>query len=344
MLKFGVLGFAEGYYAVWYTREMAKMKEVEVTALCDLGQPPEYIRQCADIDIHDFAKEVGGTLFHDVDEFLGADIDMVLVTSESHDHCRHALKALAAGKHVLLAKPAVLRADEMKQIIQAVNGSNLIVLPGEPARYDSNLKEVAYKVRSGEVGRIVATRVFVNHFAMTNHEWEKDVHRSGGPLAEFGAYASDILIWTTDTKPVSLVAYGDNFVHKEINAEDNIKVIAKNEDGSLASLDICCSIHWPYPMYEVEVIGTDGAIRTNFHDYGVWVHRADVVRLKGPRISPIGGSTLHLNVREARHFVNCVRGLEKPCISLEEAYYTAKVLDAIRESLAKRKEVEICYE
>lgn len=340
-LKFGVIGFAEGYYATVYTREMARTPGVEVVGMCDLGVSDDYVRACAETTAREFAASLGVPLYHEIDELLASDVDMVLITSESADHPAHAVKAIEAGKHVLLGKPAAITAAGMQQIIDAVKRNTVVVLPGEPARYDDAMITAAERLSAGDVGRRLMGRVFVNHFAMINHEWERDEARSGGPLAEFGNYACDILRWMMSAEPKEIFAYGRNFLRREINSWDNFKVLVEFEDGSLGSMDICCSIEWRYPAFAVEVVGSEGCIHSNLKTDPVFTHRKQALIASGPVISPVEGSTIHLNWREARHFVECVRGEAKPRITLHDALMACRMQDAIRESINTRQPVRL---
>ncbi|WP_256872969.1 Gfo/Idh/MocA family protein [Candidatus Entotheonella palauensis] len=111
-------------------------------------------------------------------------------------------------------------------------------------------------MRSGDIGRPLTARVFVNHIAMTSPQWQRDMAKSGGPLGEFGTYGFDIVRWVLGAEPTEVFAYGENFMHtREIETWDNIKALLKFANGSLGSVHICTSISWEYPFFDLEVVG-----------------------------------------------------------------------------------------
>ena len=152
-----------------------------------------------------------------------------------------------------------------------------MVLPGVPSRFEDGLIEAVRRVRAGDVGRPLTARVFVNHAAMTSPQWQRDTARSGGPLGEFGTYGFDIVRWVLGTEPEEVFAYGENFMHKgEIESWDNVKALVRFGDGSLGSVHVCTSISWEYPFFDLEVVGEEGCLRTDYHNYPV-VTQGEVV-------------------------------------------------------------------
>ncbi len=49
-----------------------------------------------------------------MDDFLGSDVDVVYIASPNSLHASQALAALDAGKHVIVEKPLVATAMELK--------------------------------------------------------------------------------------------------------------------------------------------------------------------------------------------------------------------------------------
>lgn len=333
-LRYGLIGFAQGYYATMYTRVAATRKDVEVVGLCDLGQSADYVEACAELTAERFAEEVGAPLFHELDELLGSNLDVVMIASETRDHAAHALAAIQRGVHILVGKPMTLRADEVKQVIQAAAGKPLVILPGEPARYEDGMIAARDQIARGAIGRPIMGRVFVNHPAMVNHEWERDEQRSGGPLGAFAYYCCDLIRWMMGAEPVEVFAYAENFCTPEIQSPDNLKILVRFTNASMGSMDCTSSIRFSYPFLDLECIGETGVVRTDYHNYPAAVQRTDRVELAPIRYSP-------MNEREMHHFLNCVQGTEKPRVLLRDALQVARMIDAIRESLRLHQPVSL---
>ncbi|WP_369046416.1 Gfo/Idh/MocA family protein [Sinomonas sp. P10A9] len=95
----------------------------------------------------------------DLDELLESDIDAVYISSTNDRHFRHALAAIAAGKHVLCEKPLALRVEDAEAMVRAAEDAGLLLavnhhLPGNPLH-----RKVRDFVASGTIGQPVAARV-----------------------------------------------------------------------------------------------------------------------------------------------------------------------------------------
>lgn len=333
-LRFGLLGFSQGFYATTYTKSLLNRPDVEIVACCDLGMPADYVRECAFVSAEQFAAEVGAELLHDVDAFFDRSLDAVMVTTEVWEHRRYTLLALERGCHVFVGKPLSFMAQDVLDVMDAAALANRVVLPGQPLRYESGLKEAAARIHRGEIGKPLYVRLLLNHEAMVHQAWERDPARSGGPLGTFGVYLFDIVRWLTRSEFAEVFAYGDNFVFPQINSEDLIHVNARLSCGALAALTLVSTITWPYPFVAVEVVGTDGVLRTNYDNYRTVVQSARGAALGEARYCPMGAF-------EIGHFVDCCLGREAPRVTLYDALQAARGIEATRASLSTGRPVAV---
>lgn len=334
-LTCGLIGLSQGWYANTYATEVFVMKDVELVGICDLGKTRDYVLDCIGMSAEDFAAKFGTTLYHDAGEMLEQKLDMVVVASEIAEHYKNTRLALEAGAHVFACKPFTWISDEVQSTVQIAQKLGRIVLVGLPSRYEDGLIEAVRRVRSGDIGRPITARVFVNHIAMTSPQWERDATRSGGPIGQFGTYGFDIVRWALGAEPTEVFAYGENFMHKrEIKTWDNIKALLKFSNGSLGSVHICTSITWEYPFFDLEVVGEKGCIRTDYHNYPVVTHGKESAELSPTRLSP-------MNHREITHFARCVRGEEQLCVTLQDAYAVTRMIEGARDSLTSHLPIKI---
>lgn len=85
----------------------------------------------------------------DFDELLGLDIDTVYVALPNNLHYEYAKKALLAGKHVILEKPAVVRKAELEELWTLAKERGLILVEAVPMRHREGfrlLKEAMAKI------------------------------------------------------------------------------------------------------------------------------------------------------------------------------------------------------
>jgi len=91
-------------------------------------------------------------VFTDLEEFLNSDIDAVYIASPNFLHFEQTLKAIKAGKHVLLEKPAAHNEKEFDILLQAASENNLVLLEAMRPAHDPAIEEV--RVSMSEIGTV----------------------------------------------------------------------------------------------------------------------------------------------------------------------------------------------
>ena len=334
-LRMGLVGFAQGYYSTLYSRICSRRKDVEFIGVCDLWMSSSDVEACAEITAEKHAHDLGVPLFHHFKDLLEEEPQALIITCETADHHRYAINAIEHGIHAFIGKPMTVSSAAAREIITArAKHPGVVILPGEPARYEDGMIQGRQSVLSGEVGRPLMVHLSINHPAMTNHSWQMDVARSGGPFIEFGSYVADLVEWVIGSPVVSVYALAENFMHPQVGGPDNGKLLCQHANGTLSSLDILCSIRWGYPFLGLEVICERGSIRADYHNYSVYIQRSDSSRLAETRVSA-------MNQREIEHFLDCVLYGAQPIITPEEYLSTILLLEAACTSLKTKSPVKI---
>lgn len=89
----------------------------------------------------------------DLDQVIAdRDVDIIDICLPPNLHCSAALKALAAGKHVICEKPLGCSLDEADQIIAAAQQAGTMVLPVFQYRYGRGFAQFLELIRSGICG------------------------------------------------------------------------------------------------------------------------------------------------------------------------------------------------
>ena len=82
------------------------------------------------------------------------EIDAVLICSSTNTHSPISLEAIAAGKHVFCEKPIDHDLTKIKQVVEALKGSNIKYQVGFNRRHDHNFAAVKQAVVDGKVGDV----------------------------------------------------------------------------------------------------------------------------------------------------------------------------------------------
>lgn len=81
-------------------------------------------------------------VYTDMDEFLCSDIDAVYIAAPNKFHYGYAMKAVNAGKHVLLEKPATLTMEEFVSLTKASGENGVVVLEAMRPVHDPALEMI----------------------------------------------------------------------------------------------------------------------------------------------------------------------------------------------------------
>jgi predicted dehydrogenase len=130
-----------------------------------------------------FCRQFGGVGTH-ADYAAAIDdprVHAVVVAVPPRFHLELTLQALAAGKHVLVEKPAFPRMEEYEQVLEARNRAGRVVLVGENDHY----KPLAVCLRTLVANGIIGDMVFayfttIAHRLKPADDWRNDETMAGG--------------------------------------------------------------------------------------------------------------------------------------------------------------------
>jgi predicted dehydrogenase len=108
-------------------------------------------------------------------------IDAVVVAVPPRYHCELTMHALAAGKHVLVEKPAFCRLTEYRTAVEARNRAGRVVLVGENDHYKPLAVCLRQLLRDGAIGDMVfAYFATIVKRLKTSDDWRNDEEVAGG--------------------------------------------------------------------------------------------------------------------------------------------------------------------
>ena len=108
-------------------------------------------------------------------------VDAVVIAVPPRFHLELALRALEAGKHVLIEKPALLRMADYELVLAARNRAKRIVLVGENDHY----KPLAVSLRKLLAEGVIGDMLFAQFTSIawklkTSDDWRNDQEMAGG--------------------------------------------------------------------------------------------------------------------------------------------------------------------
>ena len=94
-------------------------------------------------------------------------IELIVVNTPNNTHYEFAVKALMAGKHVLVEKPFAITSGEAKRLYALAKEKNLCIMPYQNRRYDSDFLSVKEVLESGKLGDLIEVHFRFDRYRYT---------------------------------------------------------------------------------------------------------------------------------------------------------------------------------
>jgi predicted dehydrogenase len=183
------------------------------------------------------------------------DIDLVYVATPPALHAAVAIRALEAGKHVLVEKPFAANAREAREILAAAVRSGRRVFEAFHFRHHALWHRIVEIVRSGEIGAVKAiAAVFDAPIERSADEFRWNAALGGGALMDLGCYPLQWVRVVAREEPVVTSAR-----MRLVNGVD-AETAAELRFPSGATAEISCCMDRTAFKAELKVRGTVGSL------------------------------------------------------------------------------------
>lgn len=290
-----------------------------------------------------------------------SDVDAVIVGVPNQHHAPLAIRAIEAGKHVLLEKPMAINSEEARRIYDASLKSNVIVMMAHQMRFEAVPMQIKEQVERGELGRIYTAKTgwFRRKGIPGWGTWFTRMDQSGGgPLIDIGVHMLDLALYLMgNPKPVSV--YGATYAEFGPNrkgigtwgkpnwdgiydVEDLATALIKMEDGSTLSLEVSWAVHMDTDNTPfIHLMGSEGGASYKGSSGKLLTEKFDRP-IETPLSKP--ESDEGERTRLSRHFLECIREGKQPITSALSGYTNNLILDAIYESSRTGNEVKLNWD
>ena len=266
-----------------------------------------------------------GLRVHDGYEAVLADpgVDAVYIPLPNHLHVDWALKALAAGKHVLVEKPLGLQAADFDAVIAARDATGLCAAEAYMIVHHPQFQRAREIVAGGSLGDLVHIDVaFSYNNASATDNIRNRPETGGGVLPDIGVYAFGAARYLTGEEPEA-VEWAD--IRRENGVDVHVRCAARFPSCTYQAVT---SMRMA-PRQHVTVQGTEGWLHLSApFNAGVYGE----ARLRVER----GGTVTEERWPMANHYVSQVEnfgrwlreGADYPC-PLEFSRGTQAMIDAV---------------
>jgi D-xylose 1-dehydrogenase (NADP+, D-xylono-1,5-lactone-forming) len=285
------------------------------------------------------------TCYDDLDALINdKNIDAIYCPMANEEHAEWAIKAINAGKHVLIEKPMATSLQDIDLIEQAAIKSRVKVMEGFMYRFHPQHARVAEIVASGVIGDILSVRSSFS-FLMREarmYRINRSMADGGGAMWDIGPYAIHTLRWgmglnnhSTNRpydEPLSCVAHAKLNEHGADIVTSGILDFGHDYKGRARYGHFDISFERSRKS-EYELIGDKGWLKC----HTVWAFDKDIPVISWgtdagesgeEKLAPANHFTL-----EIEHFSDCVLNNKQPLLSFADARGNCAALQAAISSI-----------
>ncbi len=267
------------------------------------------------------------------------EVELVVIATHTSNHEEWAIKALEAGKHVVVEKPMCLSLEGAERMIATAEECGRVLTVHQNRRWDQDFQTVRKIVEDGLLGEPFAFESRVMSFyegwpawgaeGMAN-PWRIKKAYGGGLLMDWGPHLIDQVLLLVPSPVVGV--FGD--LQSRIWAtevDDHFKCILRFEDGTIAQVEASNNALRPLPRWYI--LGTKGTLWSQGGNPLEWgdiklnleyagVPQELTFEIDQPELSTGFYPDLYEALTTGR----------EPAVKLSEARRVMQVLDAVRES------------
>ena len=340
-LKIGIVG-AGNIACNAHLPAYQKCDNTEIVAIADLDL--ERAKQAAEkFGIPEY--------YGSVEEMLAkADIQAVDVCTWNNGHAPVTLAALNAGKHVICEKPLTVSDELAEEIEKAVAKNGVKFMLAVPGRFGEKNQYLKKQIDEGKLGTVYFAKTNYIRRRGTPSGWFTDKKTAGGgPVIDIGVHGIDAAWYLMGCpKPTRVSAFVSDYIgdyqtkgvgrwkgtpcpDNQFDTEDLGAGVIHFENGAMMMFEAAWAVNEP------SYTGTTVCGSLAGADLGT-------MTIYGERDSYLSDDKINIgdNDRfqaELTHFADCVLNDKPVRYPINQAVQMQKMLDAIYESAAQKKEI-----
>ena len=314
MKKLGVAVVGTGFWGRNQARVYKELEETELFAVCDINAE----RAKA------VAKQSGAKPYTNLGRMLQRkDIKAVSICTWSTSLAKEALKALKAGKHVLVEKPMATNVKQAEKLLETAEQQDLHLTVGFLMRFIPGVQHIKKGIKDKKIGDLVCAT------AKRVSQWPE---RMGdvGVVKDIAIHDIDITRHLFDEDPIAVYAKTGRMKHRKF--EDYAQIMLTFKGGKSAFIES----NWltPYKTRILVVTGSKAIMKLDYITQELTIENAkETVQ---PRIA--WREPLKL---ELQHFANCVLKKEKPLITGMDGLKALRIAESALKSSATGRVIKL---
>jgi UDP-N-acetylglucosamine 3-dehydrogenase len=314
MKKLGVAVIGTGFWGKNHARVYKELASTELVAICDVNA--EIAKSIAD--------QFGVKAYTTSTRMLkNEEIEAVSVCTWSTSLAKEALKALKAGKHVLVEKPMAANTRQAEKLLETAEKNDLHLTVGFLMRFIPGLQHIREAVENKKIGELVCAA------AKRVSQWPERIG-DVGVVKDMAIHDIDVMRYIFNEDPITVYAKTGSMRHKKF--EDYAQIMLAYEDGKSAFIES----NWltPYKTRTLTVTGSDAIMRLDYITQELWIEEPkETLQPRYPWQEPLK--------LELQHFADCILAKKKPLITAADGLKALQIAEAALQSSSKNRAIKL---
>jgi predicted dehydrogenase len=331
-IRVGVVGV--GYWGSRHLRVLRSTTGVAAVAGVD--------KRFAEIDDGHQMADHDIAVYADVDDAL-PHVDAVVIATPPATHATLGLKAIAAGKHVLIEKPMATTTDAARSLVEAADAVGVVLMPGHTFEHNAAVHKLRDLVSRGHLGRLF----YLDCARLNLGLYQTDVN----VILDLAPHDISISNFVLGSRPTTVTAWGSRHVHPELEDVAYLRL-------DYADLGVRTHIHvsWldPSKVRRITAVGSKKMVVYNDMADGERIRVYDKSAVPPDSDGPMSGVAYHLGdvvspyvafaeplAVQDQHFVDCITSNAHPSVDGSSGVAVVQVLECAQISLREGRPVAL---
>jgi UDP-N-acetylglucosamine 3-dehydrogenase len=314
MKKLGVAVIGTGFWGKNHARVYKELASTELVAICDVNAERA----------KSIANQFGAKAYTSSARMLkNEEIEAVSVCTWSTNLAQEALKALKAGKHVLVEKPMATNTKQAEKLLETAEKNDLHLTVGFLMRFIPGLQHIREAVENKKIGELVCVA------AKRVSQWPERIG-DVGVVKDMAIHDIDVMRYISNEDPIAVYAKAGSMRHRKF--EDYAQIMLTYKDGKSAFIES----NWltPYKTRTLTVTGSDAIMRLDYITQELWIEEPkENLQPRYPWQEPLK--------LELQHFADCISEKKKPLITGADGLKALQIAEAALRSSAKNRAIKL---
>ena len=302
------------------------------------------------LDAAELSSQYGSDIkvYNNLDEMLAnPNIHAVSICSYPAQHAAQAIKAVKAGKHLILEKPLCLSLKDLRPLEKAVRQARVKTCVCFEVRFSSQFITTKAVIDSGVLGKIHYGEVDYYHGIgpwYGQFRWNVKKSAGGSSLLSAGCHALDAFLLCMGGEVESVSSYATRSANRDLKKYEypsTSVTILKFKDGRVGKVTSCIDCLQPY-YFHTHLVGSEGSLLDNkFHSTKLGVSKQKWSELS-LKLTDSGDVSDHPYQTQFEVFFNALAaGKDMPLTCFTEAAKTHEVIFAADKSAKLGRAVKL---